>query len=145
VRIWERLNSSSPLERIPARAVSVAAVAALNLAGLGPLKADLSAHDLRRAALRGIGEAIDRLQVDAQHVIFGHTHRSGPMPWDHEPEWTATSGARLHNSGSWVHEPAFLGDGDPLASPYFPGTCVVVKPDGRPELRRLLERLPTGT
>ena len=144
-RMWERLNSDNPLKRIPISALAATAVAACNLAGIGPVKADLSAHDLRRAGLRAIGDALARLDVHAAHAIFGHTHRSGPLPFDDRNEWKAPSGATLHNCGSWVHEPGFLGDGNPKASPYFPGTCVWVRDSGPPELERLLDRLPTGT
>ena len=81
-------------------------VAALNRAGLGPLHADVSAVELRRAALRASHEVLGRLEVPAQHVIFGHTHRAGPLPGDdpRQPEW-----GRLLNTGSWVYEPAWLG------------------------------------
>ena len=144
-RVWQLLNSRNALQRIPARTVALAGVAAFNLAGLGPVKPDLTAEDLRRAGLRAMGEALDRLGVRAAHAIFGHTHRSGPRPQDDGAEWAAPSGTRLLNSGSWVHEPPFLGDGDPRESPYFPGTCVWVPAEGAPELRRLLDRLPTGT
>jgi len=112
-----------------------AAVRALNAAGLGPLKADLSAVELRRAALRGMRTAVERLGVDARHVVFGHTHRSGPHARDEG--W-----GTLVNSGSWILEPAFLG-ARPDASPYFPGHAVFVHDEGPPELRRLLHDLPS--
>ena len=59
-------------------------VAALNRAGIGPLQADISGPALRRAALGAMGEVITRLGVDGpdSHVIFGHTHRTGPLPAD---------------------------------------------------------------
>ena len=55
-------------------------VAALNRAGLGPLRADLSGVELRRAGLRAMAEVTDRLGITDRHVIFGHTHRCGPAP-----------------------------------------------------------------
>jgi hypothetical protein len=71
-------------------------------------------------------------------VIFGHTHRAGPLPLDEQAEWSAPTGSRLLNTGSWVHEPYFLGP-DPQRSPYRPGFAVVVSDDRVPELRNLLE------
>lgn len=113
-------------------------IAVLNRAGLGPLRADLSGPELRRAALRGFGEAVWRLQVPANHVIFGHTHRAGPLAPDDRSEWQAPGGARLINSGCWVHEHAFLGP-DPRTSPYRAGFAVSVPDHGPPELRCLLD------
>ena len=100
------------------------AVRALNLAGAGPLRADISPVELRRAGLRAMNEVVDRLGIPARWVIFGHTHRPGPLDRDDPAEW-----GRLVNSGSWVHEETFLGR-DPHDSPYFPGTYVEV--DGQP-------------
>jgi hypothetical protein len=70
-------------------------------------------------------------------VIFGHTHRSGPWPVDDQGEWTTAAGTRLHNTGSWVYQPHFLSDA-PNASPYWPGTAVIVEDGGPPRLIRLL-------
>ena len=46
-----------------------------------------------------------RLGIEAEHVLFGHTHRAGPLPADDHGEWRAGTGARLHNTGCWVDEP----------------------------------------
>ena len=78
-----------------------------------------------------------RLGVRAPHVLFGHTHRSGPWPRDDPAEWTTAAGSRLLNTGSWVYQPHFL-SGEPNASPYWPGTAVLVEDDGPPRLIRLL-------
>ena len=56
------------------------AVAALNRAGLGPLRTDISTDELRRAGLRAMGEVADRLGLGDAYVVFGHTHRAGPLP-----------------------------------------------------------------
>ena len=69
------------------------AIAGLNRLGLGPLRADLSGVELRRASLRAMGEVVARLRIDARHVIFGHTHRSGPLPDDDPNEWRLAGGA----------------------------------------------------
>jgi hypothetical protein len=92
---------------------------------------------LRRGGLRGIREVLRRLGVEAPHAIFGHTHRSGPWPQDDPDEWSTPAGTRIVNTGSWVYQPHFLSE-RPNASPYWPGTAVVVEDDGPPRLIRLL-------
>jgi len=128
--------------RHPVRAAAlgtgyVAAVAALNALGLGPVDRDLSAAALRRGGLRGIREVLRRLGVVAPHVLFGHTHRSGPWPRDDPEEWMTAAGTRILNTGSWVYQPHFL-SATPNASPYWPGTVALVEDDGPPRLIRLL-------
>ena len=83
-RAWVALAGEGRA-RHPLRAAAlgtgyVAAVAALNALGLGPVDRDLSGAALRRGGLRGIREVLRRLGVTAPHVLFGHTHRSGPWP-----------------------------------------------------------------
>jgi hypothetical protein len=109
----------------------------LNLLGIGPVSSDLSGEALRRNSLAAIGEVVRRLGVDAEHVIFGHSHRTGPLPFDDVTEWRTESGAWLHNSGSWVHEPAFTSADGP-SSPYWPGGAILVEDRGAPQLLRLL-------
>ena len=137
VRLWQRVNGSSG-GRLPALLLSRVAlpgfVGAVNRAGLGPLKPGLSAVELREAALRGMLTVLERLGVDAPHVVFGHTHRSGPHPGD-------TGWGPLVNTGSWIHEPAFLGR-EPKDSPYWPGHVALVRDEGPPELVSLLSELP---
>ena len=117
-----------------------ALVAALNCARLGPLRADISGPELRRAALNAFGEVVARLQIDARQVIFGHTHRAGPLPADDRSEWRARSGPQLLNTGCWVHEPGFLGP-RPHESPYRAGFCVTVDDEQPAELGNLLDGL----
>ncbi len=116
-----------------------AAVMALNRTSIGPLQAELSGVELRRAGLLAMGETVDRLQVDADHVIFGHTHRSGPLPDDDASEWRAPGGPRLHNAGCWKDEPGFAVGGP--SSPYYAGRVVVIDPQGPPRLERILTDL----
>lgn len=111
----------------------------LNQARLGPLHADLSGPELRRAALRACGEAVRRLEIDAPDIIFGHTHRAGPLPADEGNEWRAMSGSRLTNTGCWVHEPGFLGP-RPEESPYRVGFAVALDDAGPVQLLNLLDR-----
>lgn len=123
--------------RAIARAFPVA-VAALNRAGLGSFKADITPSELRRAGLRGMGEATARLGLGDAHVIFGHTHRAGPLPRDERAEWVGAGGARLVNAGCWTYDAYFL-RGAPGESPYWPGGTVLVEDEGPPVLRSLLE------
>jgi hypothetical protein len=122
------------------------AVGLLNRAGLGPLNSEVSARELRRAGLRAMGEVAQRLGLGEAYVVFGHTHRAGPLPGDDEREWrglgaadhpAAPSGARLVNCGCWTYDTAFLSQ-RPGESPYWPGGCVVVDEQGAPRLLRLL-------
>jgi predicted phosphodiesterase len=114
------------------------AVAALNRAGLGPLRADVSPGELRRAGLAAMGEVAARLGLGDAYVVFGHTHRAGPLPGDHEEEWRGRAGARLVNAGSWTYSEVFV-TANPGESPYWPGTCVLVEDEGPPKLLRLLQ------
>lgn len=115
------------------------AVGALNRLGLGPLNADISAVELRRSALSAMGEVAARLDLGQAHVVFGHTHRAGPLPADEPAEWRGRLGARLINTGSWTYSSGFLTPGD-TENPYWPGSCVVVDDDGSssPKPTRLL-------
>jgi predicted phosphodiesterase len=115
------------------------AVGIANRLGLGPVKPDLSPGAITRAGIAAIGEVAARLGIEADHLIFGHTHRRGPL--DGEPGWQASNGTELLNSGSWVHMPGLLGDGPAAKAPYWPGTLVEVDDDGPPRARLLLEHL----
>jgi hypothetical protein len=112
-------------------------VAALNRTGFGPFNADLSPSELRRAGLHAMGEVARRVGLGNAYVVFGHTHRGGPLPRDHASEWRGPGGAHLFNTGSWTYDAYFLGSA-PSDSPYWPGGCVVVDDDGPPVARRLL-------
>jgi hypothetical protein len=140
-RAWRTLTRRSGGRSLRRRAVVTvfpAVVAALNRAGLGPLQSDVSMPALSRAGLRATGAVISGLGVTAPYVIFGHTHRAGPLPGDDEAEWITANGVRMINAGSWVFDRQFVGE-VPNESPYWPGACVVLADDGGPpELRRLL-------
>jgi predicted phosphodiesterase len=112
------------------------AVAALNGLGLGPFRATLTGEELRRAGLLAMARVAEVLAPGAQHVIFGHTHRPGPLPGDEQAEWTTLSGTRLWNSGSWLYEGAFITTG--RESPYWPGTVLTLEDDGPPRLENVL-------
>ncbi|MGZ4191483.1 MAG: hypothetical protein ACXVR1_10370 [Solirubrobacteraceae bacterium] len=150
VRGWRTLSGSADQSSVRGpvrhsvrrRAIGAAwplFVAALNRAGLGPLRPEVSGSALRRSGLLAMGEVAARLGVTAAHVIFGHTHRAGPLAADDPAEWRTAGGVRLVNSGCWVHEPAFLG-ADPASSPYRVGFAVAIDDDGPPRLVNLLDR-----
>ena len=148
VSTWERLAGEDG-RRVGARLVAglvlPATVGVLNRTGFGPLKADLSGPSLRRSGLRAMATVAGALGLHEAHVLFGHTHRSGPWPGDDAAEWELAGGGRLVNTGSWVHEPAFVRTRG-RASPYWPGVIAVVEDEGPPRLERLLDELPaTGT
>ena len=130
-RGWRRLPSLAAAAAFPL------AVAALSRAGLGPLRADLSVTSLRRAGLLAMAEVVSRLEVPAEHVVFGHTHRAGPLPGDAPGEWRAPGGAALVNCGCWTYDDHFVGPGGP-GSPFWPGGAVRVGAHGPPVLERLL-------
>jgi hypothetical protein len=116
------------------------AVAALNRAGVGPLSPEVSTIELRRAGLRAMGEVAARLGLGDNYLVFGHTHRTGPLPEDDQHEWQGRSGARLVNAGSWTYTSVFLSSKFGQ-SPYWPGGCVLVEDTGAPIVLRLLQDL----
>ncbi len=139
---WEVHSASRgrPLRQRPLAAAFPLAVAVVNRAGLGPVRAEVSGPALRRGGLSGMHEALDRLGVGAAHVIFGHTHRTGPLPRDDAAEWHRP-GRALTNCGSWVFERHFMGDLG-SAGPYWPGGAIELGDHGPPLLRRLLDDVP---
>jgi Calcineurin-like phosphoesterase len=144
VRAWRALagggggsSRARKLRRLVLAGAFPVAVAALNRAGLGPLRTDISTEELRRAGLRAMGEVADRLGLGNAYVVFGHTHRAGPLMDDRESEWRGRGGARLVNSGCWTYDLVFLSR-TLSGSPYWPGTCVIVEDSGPPMLKRLL-------
>jgi UDP-2,3-diacylglucosamine pyrophosphatase LpxH len=138
-KAWAMLAQSEGRPGLAARVLGGAlvpgGVAALNRLGFGPFNPEISGPALREAGLRAMGEVVELLGVEAEHVIFGHTHRLGPL--ERDEDWLTPSGIRLYNCGNWVYEPVFL-DHSPAASPYWPGGVVVVEDEGPPRIERLL-------
>ncbi len=112
-------------------------VAGLRRAGLGPLSADVSIERLRDSSLRAFAEVLLRMRVQAPFVVFGHTHRAGPLPGDDPRPWQTATGIRLINCGCWVGERALSGSRPD--SPYRPGFCVRLDDDAAPALVNLLD------
>lgn len=65
-------------------------------------------------------QVVRNLGVESRHVLFGHLHRPG--------RWVTSGGTELVNAGAWVTDPSSMS----------PGTCIVVRDQGPPELRRVL-------
>jgi predicted phosphodiesterase len=130
VAAWRMLGGGE--RSVRARALGLGfpvAVAALNRAGLGPLRSDLSRAAVRRAWLEAMGEVAARLGLGDAWVIFGHTHRAGPLESDVRADWIGRRGARLLNVGSWTSN-GFASDG----SPYSPSWVALVDDEGPPRL-----------
>lgn len=148
---WQTLSAEAPKRgsrssRARRRALQSAfplLIATLNRAGIGPLRWQLSAEELRRAPIRAMDEVLARLGVQAEHVIFGHTHRAGPLSVPPDPLWRGRAGQRLLNTGCWVHEPSFLGP-RPERSPYRAGFAVRIEGQAPPELTNLLDGDPAA-
>jgi len=134
-KTWHALTREGrrPLRARAAALAIPLAIAGLNRAGIGPVRAELSGAALRRGGLHGMRETIRRLGIDAPTVVFGHTHRPGPLPGDDHGEWRG-----LINSGSWVLEPHYVRN-DARRSPYWPGRAVELDGDELPVLRSLLD------
>ena len=80
---------------------------------------------LRRGYLHGIKEVIDAPgHRRAAHVIWGHSHRSGPWP-ERRPRRVDGGQRRAHPQHRLVGLPAALPQpASPTRSPYWPGTAV---------------------
>jgi hypothetical protein len=145
--VWAAANGGAPgrlSSLLLGRVTIPGAVAILNRAGIGPFHPDISGPALRRSGLRAMCGVVSSLGIEAEHVIFGHTHRPGPLPEDDASEWTAPGGIRLWNTGSWLHEPVFLPSDTPAESPYWPGTVVRLGDEGPPEVDNALRGVALG-
>ena len=136
--VWSRATGNGTVARLLLGRITIpGAVAALNRLGIGPFKPELSGAELRRAGLLAMGRVAEALAPGAEHLLFGHTHRPGPLPGDDEAEWTGLSGTRLWNCGSWYLEAAFVAN-RAERSPYWPGTIAWLDADGPPRLDNVL-------
>jgi UDP-2,3-diacylglucosamine pyrophosphatase LpxH len=104
----------------PARATDVEEGTAALMASLRALQPELF--------------ALERWQAPPAHIIFGHTHRAGPLAGMDAPHrWQATwagQPVQLWNCGSWLYDSERA-----LTEEYYrtrwPGTMVLI-PDGEP-------------
>ena len=144
VRVWSALGggqtAAKKMQKVLLGSVALpGAIAVANRLGIGRFNTDLSLKEISRATAAAMVETVERLEIEADTVIFGHTHRRGPLPGE-EP-WKAKTGANLINTGSWVYSPGLLG-ATAKGSAYWPGTIAVLEDGGAPELRYLLDDAP---
>jgi predicted phosphodiesterase len=127
---------TGPLYRLLDRHALLSRVAASRaVARLGRAVTGLSGHDLVLSERRAMGELAARLGVGESYVVFGHTHREGPLPDEDAAEWVGRLGARLVNCGSWVGQRADAGTTHGAAS--WRGSCVIVEDSGSPRVESL--------
>jgi predicted phosphodiesterase len=132
-QVWKRLDTRSDIGTRAMRRVAIpSAVWALNRAGMGPFEAKLNGPALRQSGLTAMLALIDALDIDASEIVYGHTHRPGPLPHDTD-YWDR----RLFNTGSWLYEPNLL-QTTAGESPYWPGCVLFIEDDKPPRLERLL-------
>ncbi|HSJ16696.1 MAG TPA: metallophosphoesterase [Solirubrobacterales bacterium] len=142
-RVWEAVHGRDGRRpgvrgRLLGSVVLPGVVAAANRLGLGPLRWDISMAEIRQAGLRAMRELVGRLRLEADHVIFGHSHRRGPL--GSEPGWELANGTRLLNTGSWAYAPGLMGP-TAAGSVFWPGTVAVLEDERPPELRHLLDEM----
>jgi hypothetical protein len=148
-RAWRAISgrgrNGNPVRQASAKATVSAGIPAgvwlLNRLMRADFEADVSAASITRSGIAAATEMCGRLQVEATHVITGHTHRAGPEASD--ADWPLAAGSRLHNTGSWVFADALHHPGAP-PGPYWPGTVTWLDDDGPPRRVHLLANHSQG-
>jgi len=102
--------------------------------GSAEVSVGLMAAKLRTGGLRAMAATVERLEIESEHVIFGHVHRAGPLEGDDPARWRTPAGTQLHNAGAWIAS-GLVRDPD---SPYAPGRCVELRDGAPPALVRVL-------
>ena len=134
--VWQMLQGGGLGGFAIGRVAVPAGVLALNRAGFGPFRPEITGAELRDSGLRAMSEAVAAMDIRAEHVIFGHTHRPWPIEGrDHD--WRTPTGALLHNTGSWYHEGSLIADAG-SSSPYWPGSITWLDDEGPPRLENVL-------
>jgi predicted phosphodiesterase len=134
--VWQTLQGGGAGAFVVSRLAVPAGVLALNAAGFGPFRPEISGAELRDSGLRAMAEAVANMRIPASHVLFGHTHRPWPLEGrDHD--WRTGTGALLHNTGSWYHEGSLISGAGP-SSPYWPGWVTWLDETGPPRLENVL-------
>jgi hypothetical protein len=108
---------------------------------LAPVLARLLGAQMRHASLPALARVVHRLGVGAEHVVFGHVHRLGPIAGDDPRRWRGPGGRPLMaNTGSWTYEPLLLHHARP-PHPYWPGGAIVLDDGAPPRAVGLLDHL----
>lgn len=146
MRVWERIGGASGRARtlqgkLLGSALIPAALRGIESAGFGSFTRDFSAGEIGRSGVAAMHVVVQRLRIDAPHVIFGHIHRRGPLPTDDgrnasDPVW-ALGSTELTNVGNWTYVEGLMGRAEPR-SPFWPGSMAVVRDEGPPELVEVL-------
>lgn len=137
---WRRLNgnrSGGLRGRFLGSVAFPAAARGLGRALKRSFQTDISPPGISRAGLSAMREGLGRLGVQEDYVVFGHTHRPGPLDRDDPSEWRLGNGARLHSTGSWIYSPGLCG-ATPERSLFWPGTVTWIGDEGPPQRRELL-------
>jgi UDP-2,3-diacylglucosamine pyrophosphatase LpxH len=131
-RMWRAVSGDhGPRKRIRRgllRAALPAAIAGVNAALGADFASDFSPGFISSTGVTAAAELARRLDVGAEYMITGHTHRVGPLADDRD--WALTGGATLVNTGSWISTPAF--QRNPSLDRFRPGTVTWVEDDGPP-------------
>jgi calcineurin-like phosphoesterase family protein len=110
-----------------------------------PVTSLLLGLQMRRASLPALAHVVHRLGVEAEHVIFGHVHRVGPLPGDDLRRWIGPTGRpAMANTGAWVYEAILVHRARP-PHPYWPGGAVILDGEGPPRAVGLLDHLDGAT
>ncbi len=138
-RVWRGISNGAGSAR-RARGAVLRGCLSVGVRGVNRLlqaeiSADLSADTLSETGIAAAAELASRLEIDAAHVLTGHTHRAGPA--SEERAWRLAGGAHLHNTGSWIFTSAFHDLGE-RATPYLPGTVTWLNEAGPPRRVNLL-------
>ena len=140
-RAWRLMSASGGRGRRhrlagkAAKAAVPAAVWALNRSLGSDFAPDISARAIAASGVAASTEVVRRLQIEAEHVITGHTHRAGPA--DGDSAWPLAGGGLLHNTGNWIFTAALHRRGS-APGPFWPGTLTWVDEDGPPRRVQLL-------
>jgi predicted phosphodiesterase len=113
-------------------------------ARLAPLTASLVDLQMQRAGIPALSRVVRRLGVDADWVVFGHLHRTGPLAGEPDDRWHGDDGSpRYVNPGSWLYEPLLVDRSSP-PHPYWPGGAVLIESGSEPTVVGLLDGLTVG-
>jgi hypothetical protein len=104
-----------------------------------PLTSTLLGLQMRHASIPALVQVTHNLGIDADWVIFGHVHRTGPLAGEDVSLWRDPQGhPRVLNTGAWLYEPLLVHRAKP-PHPYWPGGAVLLEPGAEPRALGLLD------